>query len=216
MAFTVDFHVHTALSYDSLQSPERVAERASAVGLDAVAITDHDEYGAHRRVRRHAADLLVIPGTEVRTDDYDDLLGLFVEGPIGSGTFREAVAEIHAHGGVAVLPHPYRKVERYPDGLLEATDAIEAINARSKSSNNDAAAALTKRTGATCTAGSDAHTPWEIGRARTEITVPVSGLDDLRAAVLDGATRPAGEESPYYLSHGLSLAAEAYKRVTGR
>lgn len=249
-----DLHVHTRYSYDSVQSPRRVLDVARRRGLDGVAITDHDEFEGAREAARLADDLLVVKGMEVKTDDYDDLLALFVDEPVQSRSFTDAVAEIHDQGGLAVLPHPYRKFDSVPDWVLDAVDAVERLNARSKSKWNDAAARLAADRGLPTTAGSDAHTSFELGKARVHLSngdsdaipdgdsdaVPDgdSGANEnadvnanagadadadaedsererLKRAIAAGETTISGEESPYYPTHGASVAIELLKSRVG-
>ncbi|MFC4246664.1 PHP domain-containing protein [Natribaculum luteum] len=208
-----DLHIHTSKSYDSLQSPEIVARYAEQAGLDAIAITDHNAYGAHEEVRSKTDSVLVIPGQEIRTSDYDDLVGLFLDQPVESTTFTSAIDEIHRQDGIAILPHPYRKVSEYPRSLLHQVDAIERINARSKEKNNAAAGELAAESTLPTVGGSDAHTPWEIGRARTRIEAATLSPAALKTALLEGKVQPLGTESPYYLFHGLSYGMELYKSM---
>ena len=46
MFIKADLHTHSKLSFDGKDSVEDLLERASLVGLDAIAITDHDEIDA--------------------------------------------------------------------------------------------------------------------------------------------------------------------------
>lgn len=66
MSGFVDLHLHTTHS-DGADSPERVVERALECGLDAIAITDHDETSAIGIAQAAAAeqDLIIVPGTEI-------------------------------------------------------------------------------------------------------------------------------------------------------
>ncbi|MDR9382188.1 MAG: PHP domain-containing protein, partial [Natronomonas sp.] len=43
---SVELHSHSALSYDGRDPIELLLEQAQAVGLDALAVTDHDEIDA--------------------------------------------------------------------------------------------------------------------------------------------------------------------------
>ncbi|WP_254272292.1 CehA/McbA family metallohydrolase [Haloarcula marina] len=211
--FSADLHTHTSWSYDSLQPPATVARYAEQVGLDAIAITDHDEFGAHAEVNE-STEVMVIPGMEVRTRDYDDLLALFITEQITSDTLASAVDEIHSQGGLAILPHPYRKVTDFEEWVFRKVDAVEGLNARSRTQTNVRATALGQHHDCPLTGGSDAHTPWEVGRARTIVSWdPITSLAELKSAIREGAVAPTGTESPYYLYHGLSKAMETVKSV---
>lgn len=63
---SVDLHVHTTAS-DGTVSPAGVIDEALAIGLSAVAITDHDTLEGIDEARRAAVgtELEVIPGTEL-------------------------------------------------------------------------------------------------------------------------------------------------------
>ncbi|TKX55118.1 PHP domain-containing protein, partial [Halorubrum sp. SS7] len=43
---SVELHAHSALSYDGRDPVDLLLEQAAAVGLDALAVTDHDEIDA--------------------------------------------------------------------------------------------------------------------------------------------------------------------------
>lgn len=169
--WTVDLHMHTSASHDCLSDPADVVARARELGLDRIAITDHDEIeGAFA-----AAELdpeLVIVAEEVRTAEGLDLIGLWLEERIPpGGSFREVADAIHAQGGVVYAPHPFDARrgtdEAFLDGVADCVDAVEAFNARVHDpSRNDRAAAWAEKHGLPEGAGSDAHTLAEIGRAR--------------------------------------------------
>ena len=62
----VDFHVHTSRSVDAVASPRQVVKYAKKLGLDAIAITDHNRLFPHALARQLSREfgLLVIPGME--------------------------------------------------------------------------------------------------------------------------------------------------------
>lgn len=171
--FSIDFHVHTAYSIDSV-TPARVAiEVARRRGLDGIAVTDHDTVqGALEAIKANPySDFLVIPGIEV-SSDAGDVIGLYVKEEIASRHFPDVIAEIHAQGGVVYLPHPIRTFKApgvpgiftgYPD-----IDAWERYNGRYNQREfaaSDGVFAELPIQRSLC--GSDAHFPWEVGLFRT-------------------------------------------------
>ena len=79
----IDLHIHTTAS-DGTDSPAEVVTIACALGLEAVAITDHDSAAGVPEARRAGEELgvEVIPGIEVSSDYRDNnihVLGYFLD-----------------------------------------------------------------------------------------------------------------------------------------
>src|SRR5512136_2887700 len=74
-------HIHTCLSPcgELSMSPRAVVERARAVGLDLIAVTDHNttENAAAAIEAAAGSGLAVLPGIELTTAEEVHLLGLF-------------------------------------------------------------------------------------------------------------------------------------------
>jgi predicted metal-dependent phosphoesterase TrpH len=68
LAGFIDLHTHTAES-DGTFSPEQLVELAGSIGLDAIAITDHDTFSGFERATSsaHRASLQVIRGIELNS-----------------------------------------------------------------------------------------------------------------------------------------------------
>lgn len=79
-----DLHIHTIHSYDGTASVPAVLSRACQLGLDVIAITDHDEISGSLLALELAPKygVEVIPGLEVTTAE-GDLLALNVTENIG-------------------------------------------------------------------------------------------------------------------------------------
>ena len=106
-----ELHCHTTAS-DGTVSPEHLVEIAEHVGLDVLAVTDHDTMTGALRARDYAlrvgARVEVVVGMEVTTRRQDHIVGLFLERP--PEIFRsvdDTVDAIHAQGGLAIVAHPF-------------------------------------------------------------------------------------------------------------
>jgi dephospho-CoA kinase len=170
----LDLHLHTWASRDCLSDPERVLAAARARGVERLAVTDHDRLGLALALAERWPDR-VIPGEEVRTAEGIDVIGLYLREEIPRGTpARRVIERVREQGGIAYLPHPYAAGKggggKLAEELAPLVDVVEVFNARlHRGSLNDAAKALARRHGKLEGAGSDAHTPEEVGGAYVEV-----------------------------------------------
>ena len=103
-----DLHLHTIYSYDGTASLAAVLGRAKQLGLDVIAITDHDVIAGALKAMEIAPNygVEVIPGIEITTAD-GDLLAFFITEKVDPGlSLVETVLRVRALGGVCVAPHP--------------------------------------------------------------------------------------------------------------
>ena len=211
----LDLHLHTSGSWDCLSDPERVLERALALGYGRIAITDHDHLGVARRMAE-AHPERVIPGEEVRTAEGVDVIGLYLSEEIPRGTpARETIRRIRAQGGIAYLPHPYAGGKggggRLAEELAALCDVVEVFNARLHAASlNRRAEELAGRHAKLRGAGSDAHTVGEVGNAFVELPAHENSPQALLGAL--AVARTGGREASR-LVHLASTWAKLRKRL---
>jgi predicted metal-dependent phosphoesterase TrpH len=198
----VDAHVHTAASYDATAPVEAVLDRASAAGLDAVVVTDHDTVaGARRAVDVARPDHpVVVPGVEVSTADGHLLAVDVTEAPAPGRPFAETVRTVRRRGGLAVAPHPFQR-SRHGVGAAVLddcrVDGVEVYNAHCLTGfRNEQAAAYAAAHGYPPFGGSDAHCADLVGRAVTEVRVDGPPTRDrVVDALRSGRTRSRGRRT---------------------
>jgi len=206
-----DLHCHTLASRDSLSTANQVVAACRRAGIECLAITDHN-----RLTRLETGEIRLIPAEEVMTTA-GEIIGLFLTEVIPAGLSpREAIARIKAQGGIVYLPHPFDHFRRSsrmdPSALQEIApyvDAVEGLNARNLWASDDRRAqAWAAERGLPMGAGSDAHTPSEIGTAYVELddfASPAAFLLSLRNS------RIGGRNSPFWV-HFFSTWAKWTKR----
>ncbi|WP_152040370.1 PHP domain-containing protein [Salinigranum salinum] len=205
---SVELHAHSALSYDGRDPVEDLLERARAAGLDALAVTDHDEIDASLQAASVAPeyDLVGIPGMEI-SSAAGHVLALGVEELVPAGlSFDETLDRIREAGGIAVVPHPFQTsrhgVARHVSrDQLASADAIEVYNSRLLTglANRKAESFATER-GLPMTAGSDAHIAEMVARAVTEVGTDDRSSSAILDAVSEGRTSVVGCRTPWRVS----------------
>lgn len=191
----LDLHVHSTSSRDGTAGPEDIVRRTKQLGLDGVAITDHNavEGSARACSMASAEGILVVSGVEVSSAEGHVLAyGLRELVPRGR-PLVETVDMIRSAGGVAVAAHP----ERFPSGMgLELAgevsfDGIEVLNGGSSRRGNRLARRLAESKGLPVTGGSDAHSIDQVGKSFTVVD-NVSSEDDVLKAIRNGKTSVGG------------------------
>lgn len=186
-----DLHAHTHFSRDALTSVETFVRRYRRAGIDCVAVSDHNNIDGALAVRE-AAPFRVIVSEEIRSTE-GEIIGLFLqEGVPKRLTPEDTVRAIREQGGLVLVPHPYDRMRRSvlrEEALLRIlpqVDVIEVFNSRTTFQGDlDRSRRLAEEHGKPMSAATDAHTPWEIGLAYTEMP-PFEGPGDFLVALGKG------------------------------
>jgi predicted metal-dependent phosphoesterase TrpH len=204
-----DLHVHSIYSQDAISKPETILQTAADRGIDIIAITDHDTAAGWQEFYDLAPHypVQVVFGQEINlwNGKYSDgeILALFLHQPILSTSVAEILAEITTQNGIASIAHPFcdhrgefRAYDRIDDW---SHIALETRNGRTyKKHNNEMAEELAERLVLPETAGSDAHTPFEIGTVFVEFDG--RSVNDLKEAILHRDVRICGQPSSAFFS----------------
>jgi predicted metal-dependent phosphoesterase TrpH len=197
---TCDLHVHTNYSRDGESSIEDIIRRAEIIGLDAIAITDHDTIEGARAALKIPTRVLVIPGIEISTKQGHLIaLGTLIEFPKGLDVL-ETIAIAREQGALLILPHPFHMM-RHGVGLhfrsaLSSVDAVEVFNSRYiVGSANRRAAKFAKKLGKPCVGGSDAHNARYVGYGKTLVNAEPD-ISSILEAIRKGDSVATGRKTP--------------------
>lgn len=214
----VELHQHTCASKDSLVQPKRLLDHCERIGIDRIAITDHNEIKGALEAKALAPERVIV-GEEIHTTQ-GELLGYFMTTFIPGGLEpTETIKRLRAQGAVISIPHPFDKT-RGPQwthsqlmAITPLVDAIETFNARCLSNQpNQMAANFAQEQGLPGTVGSDSHSLFEVGRAALSMppfTDAAGFLDTLPVA------QPHTRLSPWFV-HLFSRYAVFYKSITSK
>jgi predicted metal-dependent phosphoesterase TrpH len=179
-----DLHIHTIYSYDGTASVPAVLSRAKQIGLDVIAITDHDEIAGSLKALELAPKygVEVIPAIEITTAE-GDLLALNITQKISRDLpLIETILKVGELDGFCIAPHPMagglgmKSLSAYSilRALRNADVAriligIETFNATTiDKMSNHYARILGNQLDLAQTASSDAHVVETIGLGVTE------------------------------------------------
>jgi predicted metal-dependent phosphoesterase TrpH len=171
---------------------EKIVSRCLEIGINCVAICDHGTAEGALKIQ-DIAPFPVIVAEEILTP-HGEIMGLFLEQTIPSRlSVHETIAQIRSQGGLVCIPHPFDmfRSSALPSNtieeIVEQIDIIEVFNSRTLLPQDSAKAlALASKYGLAKSAGSDAHTLYEIGNAYVEMP-EFNGKNDFLQALEKGS-----------------------------
>lgn len=186
----IDLHSHTLWSKDCLTQFETILRLCERRGIDRIAITDHNTAEGALKLHRLAPERIIV-GEEIMTTQ-GELLAYFVRETVLPGlTPLETIKRLRDQGAAISVSHPFDRLRKgaWQEAdllrIIEYVDAIEVFNARCMfPQDNVKAQAFADRHGLRGTAGSDAHTAAEYGRALTRLR-PFDDAEGFIAALDD-------------------------------
>lgn len=190
-----DLHIHSSYSRDATPNPREILSAARRVGLDGVAITDHNAFKGSLEAHALAKEsgIILIRGVEVSAKE-GHVLAYGVSDIVTKDLpVAETIERIRDAGGIAVAAHP----KRFPSGMgLELArsgrfDAIEILNGGSSSRSNRLARRVAEELHSSVSAGSDAHELDQVGKSFT-IIESASNEDDVIACISKGKAQVGG------------------------
>jgi len=121
-----DFHTHSSMWSDGAFTPWNLVLEAPRQGLDAVAVTGHNEVWdgqAAARFARWIGGPIVIGGQEVLAGERFHLIALGITDVVDfRKTAAQVVDDVHRQGGVAIAAHPFHA---YVSGWAAAMEKLD-------------------------------------------------------------------------------------------
>ena len=186
-----DLHIHTEYSMDCNTPLEKVINRCLETGINCIAVADHGTIEGALKLQ-NIAPFKVIVAEEILTP-HGEIMGMFLNESIPSGlSVEQTLTRIREQGGLVCIPHPFDAFRHSAldsqiiETITDQIDILEVFNSRSPLMRSSAKANLfAKKYGIAKSAGSDAHTPSEIGNAYVEMP-EFNGKDDFLHALQKG------------------------------
>ena len=201
MPVQADLHVHSFYSKDSLITPKELVFYAKKRGLNAVAVTDHNQLNSALKIAKET-DFLIIPGMEVSSRD-GHIVALNVSELVPRGlSADETVDRIHKANGIAIACHVYALFKGSLGKNVSAKfDAIEVVNARAFPFGRCARKAekTADCLGLSRVGGTDAHYGPQIGYGYTVIDAEPN-VEAIIKAIKAGRCQAFGQPVPVFLN----------------
>lgn len=186
--WNIDLHSHTLWSKDCVVAFERIIQLCQQRGVDRIAITDHNTADGALAMQKLAPDLVIV-GEEIMTPQ-GEILAYFVKESVPAWLSpEETIRRLRDQGAVISVSHPFDRLRKgaWQEAdllrIIDKVDAIEIFNARCLfPADNERALAFSKQHSVLGTAGSDAHSAPEYGRAMARMQ-PFEGASDFLAAL---------------------------------
>ncbi|MDR0492881.1 MAG: PHP domain-containing protein [Nitrososphaerota archaeon] len=197
-----DLHIHTVYSADAIIQPKTLVDMLVAHSyIKVVAVTDHNSIRGCRatvELARTYPDILIIPGTEITTDNGDMLVMGTYELPPKPWTPESVTDYTRSIDGISIVAHPFRTYGMGEYARNVKADAIEVLNGGTDKEGNNQAKAFAKELGLPGTGGSDAHQVSELFNICTQIEASLN-VDSILAAIKKGlvSAQPARSAKPF-------------------
>jgi hypothetical protein len=182
-------------------SPYQLISRAEEIGLDGIAITEHDHTWSRQEIegikRETDTGLLILRGQEV-SSMYGHLLVFGHSEYLAQYSLNEIIEKVRINGGIVIPSHPFRygNTDRDINDLrmeFEQFDAIEALNGNQDEFQNRFGIRIMEELGLTGVGGGDAHSARMIGSYATEFYNEIRNEEDLIREIKAGRCKPVAK-----------------------
>ena len=197
----LDPHIHSTYSSDSTASPRDIVKKAKSIGLDAIAVADHNTIKGALETMEEAKKIdnfVVIPAMEISSNK-GHIVALGIKEDVKKGLSpEETVEKVRELGGIAIAAHPFVS---YREGLCDHVkeldiDAMETLNSRYVFGySNWRAKNLAEKRKIPEIGASDAHFLGAIGSCVTELDADMSS-ESIIEGILTGKTNVFGDRTP--------------------
>jgi predicted metal-dependent phosphoesterase TrpH len=186
-----DLHVHTIYSMDCASKLEHIIERCRQQNINCLAVADHGTTEGAFKLKSMAPFPIII-AEEILTP-WGEIMGMFLSETIPSNIpVDEAIKRIKDQNGLVCIPHPGDRARpsAFTIGNLSAiqsqVDIVEVFNARNHAHNgNGRALEAAKKYQKLFSAGSDAHSPAEIGGVFVEMK-EFNSVEEFKLSLKEG------------------------------
>lgn len=216
----VDFHTHSSMWSDGALTPWGLVLEAERQGLDAIAITGHNEVfdgQLGQWISRRIGGPIVLPGEEILSPPRYHLIAAGIRERV---SFRQSAAsaidDIHRQGGIAIAAHPVPGfTDGYDESAMQTLDGAEICHPTIYQRDGDQSALekFAARAPVAAIGSSDFHGLGQMGLCRTYVFATERTGQSILDAVRARRTVVFGRDGRAYGDPALVRLAAADPRL---
>lgn len=136
----LDLHTHSSHSFDGFTTQEELILACKSRGINAIAITEHDEVCKLDPSEFNKRGIHLIPGCEYTTSEGAHIIGLFTDISLPIGSDRHLIfSTLEQAESLVIMPHPFKPGSGYlsvygVDETIKKFDLMERVNGGWKAS----------------------------------------------------------------------------------
>lgn len=216
----VDFHTHSSMWSDGALSPWGLVLEAERQGLDAIAITGHNEVldgQVGHWFSRLVGGPIVLPGEEILSPPNYHLIAAGIRTRVSFlQSAASAIDDIHRQGGIAIAAHPVQEFwSGYDAAAMQRLDGAEICHPmiyQSESTQRELEQ-FAARAPLAAIGSSDFHGLGQMGLCRTYVFAPDASQQAILDAVRAHRTVVFGRDGQAYGDPSLVQLAAADPRL---
>ncbi|MDD7401407.1 MAG: PHP domain-containing protein [Eubacteriales bacterium] len=193
----VDLHMHEMrYSPDSKQCLEDMVVKAKQMGLDAIAITDHDsmEIADFAQEYVEKVNFPIYVGVEYYSLQGDIVTFGITDFPKERIPAQDFINYVYAEGGVTIAAHPFRNNNRGLEhnlATIKNLTGVEVLNGSTTDAANLLAYQYCQDRGMAAIGSSDSHVLDRVGRYATYLEEEAFTTEELVEVIKKKLTKPA-------------------------
>ena len=193
----VDIHIHEKRnSSDSFIYLEEIVKEAKIKKLDAICITDHDNYDIKNFAEEYSKKINfpIFVGCEYYSKEGDILIFGMDKIPKELRLpAQDVINFINSQGGICISAHPFRDNNRGLKenlNIIKGLTGVEVLNGSTSYEDNKKAYLYAKKLGLSMCGASDAHELKSLGRFATWVPDTVKNTKDFVSAIKNKNCKP--------------------------
>lgn len=192
----IDLHNHECtFSPDSHQKLDDMVREAKRIGLDGLAITDHDSMGLKDFAEEYSKKVAfpIFVGVEYYSLQGDIVAFGITDFPRERIPAQDFIDEVYRRGGVTIACHPFRNNNRGLEKHLATIQHLTGVEVRNGSTSPEANALADRycqERGFQRIGSSDSHLVERLGIYATRLEGEFSTIPELVKVLKEGKTEP--------------------------